>query len=131
MELRPNQSLKFTIPRGNTGATGPQGISIVWQGEFDSDPINPQLNWVYYNKTNKKAYIYDGNDWVRIVEDGTSIVWKGSLGGAPSSPQLNWAYRNTDGKSYIYNGPVIGWTIMNQDGAPGADGEMELQELMV
>jgi hypothetical protein len=44
-----------------SGAAGTSGASILWKGEISSPPANPQLNWAYYNSTDKKSYIYDGS----------------------------------------------------------------------
>ncbi len=81
---------------GPTGATGPQGIpgtngtngvSIVWQGSLSSAPTSPSLNWGYYNTTLGKSYIWDGDSWEIIAQDGTSggslieySVTEGTLG---------------------------------------------------
>lgn len=128
-----------TLAESITGATGPQGpagangISITWKGTLTTAPVSPQLNWAYYNSTDKKSYIWDGSAWQILAmdglvgpqgpagADGVSIVWKGSLGVVPASPQMNWAYYNTtDKKSYIYNGSV--WQILAQDGSIGPQG---------
>ncbi|MBN1462901.1 MAG: DUF1566 domain-containing protein, partial [Paludibacteraceae bacterium] len=100
---------------------------VVWQGSLASAPASPQLNWGYYNSTDKKSYIYDGSTWNLIAQDGiqgiqgiagVSVVWQGSLASAPASPQLNWGYYNTtDKKSYIYNGSA--WDVIAQDGIGG------------
>lgn len=77
-------------PIGPTGAQGPQGdqgdpgvdgidgidgtdgIGILWQGSLSSAPGSPQLNWAYYNTTDKKSYIWDGNSWEILCQDATN-----------------------------------------------------------
>jgi hypothetical protein len=94
---------------------------IVWQGERTSHPDNPQLNWAYYNSTEKKSYIWDGSAWQVLAKDGVngiSFVWKGESATPPANPQLNWAYYNTfDKTSYIWDG--TGWQVLTKDGADG------------
>ena len=113
---------------------GVDGISIVWQGSLASAPGTPELNWGYYDTVLLKSFIWDGDSWEILSQDGTNgvdgvtIIWQGSLASAPGSPVAYWAYYNTtDKKSYIYNGSS--WDILAQDGAkgdqgdPGVDGE--------
>ncbi|RLD58466.1 MAG: hypothetical protein DRJ01_12540, partial [Bacteroidetes bacterium] len=109
---------------------GVDGISIDWQGSLASAPGSPELNWGYYDTTDKKSYIWDGDSWEILSQDGTNgtngtdgtdgvtIIWQGSLASAPGSPVAYWAYYNTtDKKSYIYDGSS--WDILAQDGANG------------
>ncbi|MDR0387688.1 MAG: fibronectin type III domain-containing protein [Treponema sp.] len=126
---------------GEAGASGLDGVSLVWKGSLSSAPTNPQMNWAYYNTTEKKSYIYDGSSWYIIAQDGVngedgqpgqdgatgpagqdgiSLVWKGSLTAVPEYPQMNWAYYNTtEKKSYIYDGAA--WQVFAQDGKDGQD----------
>lgn len=112
------------------GAKGEKGKSIVWQGELDSEPTEPELNWAYYNTETGCSYIWDGTKWDLLSkvgkegekgETGKSIIWKGELDSDPSEPEFNWAYYNkTDGCSYIYNGTA--WTLLAQKGDKGDKG---------
>ena len=106
------------------GSDGSNGISISWQGEFAFAPASPQLNWAYYNSTEKKSYIWDGAAWKVLAKDGAdgvTITWKGESAAAPGGAQLNWAYFNTTvGNAYIYDG--ASWQLLAQRGATGADG---------
>lgn len=52
-----------------TGEQGEDGISILWQGAFDSHPSDPSLNWAYYNTTDRTSYIYDGTAWQILYQD--------------------------------------------------------------
>ena len=56
---------------GAAGADGTDGVSIIWQGSLAAAPESPSLNWGYYNTTDKKSYIYDGDSWEIISQDGT------------------------------------------------------------
>jgi uncharacterized protein YjdB len=118
---------------GTNGTDGGTSAGFVWKGELDANPSEPQTNWAYYNKTDKKAYIYDGAKWSILAQDGkdgqngndgqpgtngndgTIIVWKGSLTAAPASPAKGWCYYNsTEKKSYMYDGTT--WQMIAQDG---------------
>jgi hypothetical protein len=113
---------------GTDGQNGADGISLVWQGSFTAPPADPLTNWAYYDTVQGKSYVYDGNDWQIIAQDGihggadgVSLVWKGSYTTNPENPQTNWAYYNTnDRKSYVYDGST--WQIIAQDGVDGRDG---------
>ena len=76
-------------PIGPTGPTGPQGVqgiqgipgipgtngvSIVWQGSLATEPSEPELNWGYYNTVLGKSYIWDGDSWEIIAQDGVDTV---------------------------------------------------------
>jgi hypothetical protein len=118
------------------GSNGKDGVSIVWKGEFNKAPTNPQDGWAYYNTSAKASYTYRDGVWYQMTvdgidgqdgADGTPIVWKGELNAAPTNPELNWVYKDIDDKKvYIYNG--TGWELMvldgsdGEDGAPGTDG---------
>ena len=87
---------------GADGADGASGVSIIWRGESSSPPSGAELNWAYYNTTDKKSYIYNGTTWKVLAADGTpgSTGEKGEKGD-PQGP------KGDDGK----------------DGKDGADGE--------
>lgn len=106
------------------GTEGINGLSIVWQGEQATNPLNPLANWAYYNTTLKASLIFNGNIWAVLAKDGIessdnlSITWLGALSTAPSSPKQNEAYYNkSDGNSYISDGSV--WTILTPDDLKG------------
>ena len=129
---------------GQTGAEGPQGdagISLLWQGSFDTPPPDPLFNWAYYNTIDRKSYIWNSSVWTLVAQDGDigpqgvegppgidgiSIFWKGSLSAPPPDPLLNWAYYSIpDKKSYIWDS--VSWTMLVQDGAQGLQGEQGIQ----
>ena len=118
---------------GTTGATGANGMSIIWKGECDSAPLNPEINWAYFNITDGSSYIWNGTKWDKLSEkgangetgangtNGKSLVWKGELLTAPLNPEVNWAYFNiTDGCSYIWNSSK--WDKLSEKGAAGETG---------
>lgn len=133
---------------GANGINGEDGISLLYKGEFDSHPTNPQNGWYYRNTVDKKCYVYqdgawyvmtvdgsDGNNGVDGINgkdgnDGLSVVWKGDSSIPPSNPQKNWCYRDTDnGRVYIYNGKS--WELMVADGNDGIDGTQGADGLSV
>lgn len=120
------------------------GLGMNWLGEFSAAPADPVKNQAYYNSTDKKSYIWDGDSWEIIAMDGLpglagevgpqgpqgiqgvnglSISWLGSYIAAPASPDINNAYYNsTDRKSYIWDGDS--WEIISMDGLPGSTGDV-------
>jgi len=58
------------LAKGGMDGKGSDGVSIIWQGAHDKPPNNPQLNWAYYNTTDKKSWIYDGTAWQVLTKDG-------------------------------------------------------------
>lgn len=98
-----------------------------WKGSLDEEPSNPHAGWAYYNTKVRQSFIFDGNSWQIMAQDGkdgengTGIVWKGELSNEPSTPQYNWAYYNTvDGNSYIFNGST--WDYLAKSGKNGTSG---------
>lgn len=57
---------------GPAGAQGPAGVGITWKGSFTIAPDPAQLNWAYYNSTDKKSYIWDGSSWQIMSQDGAN-----------------------------------------------------------
>ncbi len=56
--------------QGDVGPAGTDGISIQWLGSLSTPPSNPQLNQGYYNTLSKVSYIWDGDSWEIISQDG-------------------------------------------------------------
>ncbi|MGE0077569.1 MAG: tail fiber domain-containing protein [Bacteroidales bacterium] len=131
--------------QGIQGEPGNDGISIIWLGTFDSEPVSPAVNNAYYNSTDKISYLWNGTSWSIIAKDGDqgpqgiqgdqglqgiqgvtgangiSLIWLGTLNAAPASPSTNQAYYNsTDKKSYVYTG--VSWEIISIDGSEGPQG---------
>ena len=123
------------------------GYLIIWKGSFETAPSEPEAGWAYYNTTTKKSYIFDGDSWQVLAQDGEDgkdgvssineeeastksgylITWKGSLETTPFEPEAGWAYYNTTTKkSYIFDGNA--WQILAQDGEDGKDGVSSINE---
>lgn len=114
------------------GEKGEDGRSIVWKGNLQSHPQNPEALWAYFNEEDGCSYIYDGEKWTLLSSkgdkgetgssgaDGRSIVWKGTFHSHPENPQELWTYYNaTDGNAYIYtNGS---WSLLMQNLAVNYD----------
>lgn len=124
---------------GIDGVDGVDGLSIVWKGDLQSPPANPQKNWCYRDTDNGYVYIYNGLAWGLMTRDGTdgkdgqdgadgvdgvSIVWKGTFASHPANPRDGWAYYNsTEKKSFTYrDGAWYQMTVDGVDGVDGADG---------
>jgi hypothetical protein len=54
---------------GSDGTNGRDGASFVWKGALSEAPENPQLNWAYYNITQRASYIWDGAAWQTLSQD--------------------------------------------------------------
>ena len=55
---------------GTDGEPGADGVGILWKGSLDAAPVEPVLNWAYYNTVDKKSYIFDGTEWTILTQDG-------------------------------------------------------------
>lgn len=112
---------------GADGIPGKDGKSIIWKGELQTEPVNPEENWAYFNRIDGNSYIYNGEKWDYLAKsgrDGASgiMLWLGDFSTPPANPKNGYAYHNTtDKKSYIYNGTV--WNVLAEDGKNGADGK--------
>lgn len=62
------------VRRVKEPAKGQDGLSIVWKGELESAPANPQKNWVYRNIYNKVVYIFNGEIWTILTKDGNDGI---------------------------------------------------------
>ena len=69
---------------------------ITWKGSYSSAPTNPQAGWAYYNTSAKKSYIYDGNSWQIMAQDGAD----GASGSNSSSS--NGTSGTSTPSSYLY-----------------------------
>ena len=97
---------------GADGAKGDKGDSFYWLGSFSSAPTSPALNEAYYNTTDSKAYIWDGDSWELLVQDGTN-----GIDGADGTPGADGT-NGTDGS----DGAKGDAGTDGADGSPGADG---------
>ena len=85
------------------GTNGTNGISILWQGSLASAPGTPELNWAYYNTVDKKSYIWDGDSWEILAQDGTD----GTNGAGQDLPIGSIIM--FDGSGWIDNSTLSGW----------------------
>ena len=96
-------------------------ITTSWQGELSSHPSAPNAGWAYYNTSEGISYIWDGNTWHVLSQDGLGTIWQGTHPTPPVNPERNWAYFNViDGNSYIYSG--TDWELLAKSGRDGATG---------
>lgn len=100
-----------------------------WQGTQTSHPGNPQLNWAYYNSTDRKSYIYDGNNWQIFAQDGagSSTTFNGNrpitLGLSPFvnvNPGTNDVAEWIQKVFYPSQGPTAGLTMSFVNPANGS-----------
>lgn len=56
---------------GIDGKNGKDGLSIVWKGDLQTPPSNPQTNWAYRDTNNGRVYIWNGTAWALMVVDGS------------------------------------------------------------
>ena len=56
--------------QGLQGIQGEPGISINWVGSLAAAPASPQLNDAYYNTADAKSYVWDGDNWETLAQDG-------------------------------------------------------------
>jgi photosystem II stability/assembly factor-like uncharacterized protein len=60
--------------QGPQGPAGQDGISIVWLGSLTDFPTIPTINNAFYHVTEGRAYIWDGDSWEILCQDGESAV---------------------------------------------------------
>lgn len=99
--------------QGVAGADGADGISVTWLGTYASAPESPSLNDGYYNSTDKKSYIWDGDSWEIITQDGAT----GAQG--PQGEQGPAGAQGEVGPQ----GPAGVDGVDGEDGAQGPQGE--------
>jgi hypothetical protein len=73
------------------------GDSIIWRGALSSHPANPQINWSYYNTTDRRTYVYDGTQWL-VVSQVLTLSWvvyqstEHTSGNPPTDPNPDGGY---------------------------------------
>ena len=55
---------------GTNGENGKDGVSIIWKGELETAPAEPELNWAYFNTTDGCSYIWNGTTWELLAKAG-------------------------------------------------------------
>jgi len=52
--------------------------SLVWKGNFETAPENPEINWAYFNTTDGCSYIWDGTTWSLLAGAGKDGIIDGT-----------------------------------------------------
>lgn len=88
-----------------SGIDGIDGTPIIWKGTSADTLKDPKLNWVYYNTTNKRTYIWNGKKWDIFSQDGE----KGDNGedGDDGIDSDSGDSIDTQITSYILNGDTL------------------------
>ena len=93
---------------GIDGKNGKDGLSIVWKGDLQTPPSNPQTNWAYRDTNNGRVYIWNGTAWALMVVDGSD-----GADGAAGSDGLSVFITYNDSTSQpsvpTGNGTTRGW----------------------
>lgn len=93
---------------GIDGKNGKDGLSIVWKGDLQTPPSNPQTNWAYRDTNNGCVYIWNGTAWALMVVDGSD-----GADGAAGSDGLSVFITYNDSTSQpsvpTGNGTTGGW----------------------
>ncbi|WP_353549482.1 hypothetical protein [Sediminibacterium sp. KACHI17] len=58
------------IPQRVIAKDGLNGMGIYWKGMFDAAPAEAKTNWAYYDSAQHKSFIYDGQNWQILSQDG-------------------------------------------------------------
>ena len=101
---------------GIDGIDGKDGLSIVWKGDLQSPPSNPQINWAYRDTNNGRVYIWNGTAWSLMVVDGSD----GSDGAAGSNGlSVFITYNDSTSQPSVPtgNGTTGGWHTNATSGA--------------
>ena len=72
---------------GTDGKNGADGISIIWKGELDADPVEPGVNWAYFNNGDGCSYIYNGTKWDKLAIKGATGETGATGATGPQGPQ--------------------------------------------
>ena len=121
--------------RGEQGEVGPQGPPgqvtsgvMIWLGMHGAPPNGGDgevaINSAYYNTQLRKSFIWDGEYWQTLAQDGHILDWLGEFDQPPTITKIYEAYRNTtEGKSYfsVFNSNNLQyeWKLFAQDGING------------
>ncbi|HPD95636.1 MAG TPA: hypothetical protein PLA24_07050 [Tenuifilaceae bacterium] len=88
--------VEFEAP---AGPQGEKGISIEWLGTYPAAPSSPTTNQGYYNSIDKKSYIWDGDSWEILSQDGeqgpAGILVEGTTGQTLRHNGTSWVASST------------------------------------
>ena len=86
--------------KGDNGEDGINGLSLIWKGEYSSAALMiaahgpAEANWAYYNSSDKTSYIWNGNTWDKLAEQGSKGDKgdKGDTGDNGTIPHIEGGY---------------------------------------
>jgi hypothetical protein len=93
---------------GIDGKNGKDGLSIVWKGDLQTPPSNPQTNWAYRDTNNGRVYIWNGTAWALMVVDGSDGA-DGAAGSDGLSVFITYNDSNSQPSVPTGNGTTGGW----------------------
>jgi len=104
-----NAWLVMSTP-GMDGISGKSADPLEYKGEFLEPPLNPSTNWIYRNTDDNKVYVYSGNTWKLMTQDGDSGI-DGIAGENGSSVYISYHNNDKDNKPDIPTGDATsnGW----------------------
>lgn len=95
---------------------GKDGLSIVWKGDLQSPPSNPQINWAYRDTNNGRVYIWNGTAWSLMVVDGSDGA-DGAAGSNGLSVFITYNDSTSQPSVPTGNGTTGGWHTNATSGA--------------
>lgn len=101
---------------GIDGKNGKDGLSIVWKGDLQSPPSNPQINWAYRDTNNSRVYIWNGTAWSLMVVDGSDGA-DGAAGSNGLSVFITYNDSTSQPSVPTGNGTTGGWHTNATSGA--------------
>lgn len=101
---------------GIDGKNGKDGLSIVWKGDLQSPPSNPQINWAYRDTNNGRIYIWNGTAWSLMVVDGSDGA-DGAAGSNGLSVFITYNDSTSQPSVPTGNGTTGGWHTNATSGA--------------
>lgn len=101
---------------GIDGKNGKDGLSIVWKGDLQSPPSNPQINWAYRDTNNGRVYIWNGTAWSLMVVDGSDGA-DGAAGSNGLSVFITYNDSTSQPSVPTGNGTTRGWHTNATSGA--------------
>lgn len=101
---------------GIDGKNGKDGLSIVWKGDLQSPPSNPQINWAYRDTNNGRVYIWNGTAWSLMVVDGSDGA-DGAAGSNGLSVFITYNDNTSQPSVPTGNGTTGGWHTNATSGA--------------
>ena len=93
---------------GIDGKNGKDGLSIVWKGDLQTPPSNPQTNWAYRDTNNGRVYIWNGTAWALMVVDGSDGA-DGAAGSDGLSVFITYNESTSQPSVPTGNGTTGGW----------------------